>query len=245
MNTLRKYLDDTYADSHAGSILHAGRDERGAYVVIDETIFYPQGGGQPADLGIIRCGHAVMQIAFVGDVDGEVRHYLAEAPADLDVLSGHGCELAVDKPRRLLHARLHTAGHVIAGLVDARRGPLRACKGFHFPEGPYVEFVGKPDGDADALLATLQAEIDTLLAQDPPVTATMVSFEELTQRCAGVPPQLPKDKPLRVVTIGQLEPVPCGGTHVASLAELQGISLLKMRSKKGNTKISYAVQAEA
>lgn len=243
MNTLLTYLDDTYVDHATGRIVRVGRDERGAYVVLDATIFYPQGGGQPTDTGVIRCEHADMDIAHAAVVDGEVRHYLAEAPAAVDALSGQACDLAVDKARRLLHAQLHTAGHVIAGLVDAQRGPLRAIKGFHFPEGPYVELAGKPDGDADAFLAALQADIDALLAEAAPVTADLVSIEELAQRCADVPPQLPQDKPLRVVTIGPLEPMPCGGTHLASLAELQCITLLKLKSKKGNTKISYSVQA--
>ena len=134
---------------------------------------------------------------------------------------------------------------MISSLVDARRGPLRAVKGFHFPDGPYVEFEGKLEEASDAFLAGLQAEIDALLAEAPPVTATTVTSDELKARCWSVPAYLPQDKPLRVVTIGALDPVPCGGTHLASLAEIDAITVLKIKSKKGNTKISYQVGGEA
>ncbi len=244
-NTILQYLDDTYIDTGEAKLLRTGQDDRGSYVVLDQTVFYPQGGGQPADMGSISTGTVDMAVSFVGFDNGEVLHYLAEAPSEPDALVRQSCALRVDKARRLHHARLHTAGHVISSLVDARRGPLRAVKGFHFPDGPYVEFEGKLEEASDAFLAGLQAEIDALLAEAPPVTAATVTYDELKARCWSVPSYLPQDKPLRVVTIGALDPVPCGGTHLASLAEIDTITVLKIKSKKGNTKISYQVGGEA
>ena len=184
-------------------------------------------------------------MSFVGFDHGEVLHYLVEAPTEPDALVGQSCALRVDKARRLHHARLHTAGHVISSIVDARRGPLRAVKGFHFPDGPYVEFAGKPEEASDAFLAGLQTEINALLTAAAPVTAATVAGDALTARCWNLPSSLPQDQPLRVVTIGTLDPVPCGGTHLASLAELDAITLLKIKSKKGNTQISYRLGGEA
>jgi len=240
-NTNLKYLDDTYADTDEGLVLRVGRDNRGSYIVLDQTIFYPQGGGQPSDTGIIQSEQIVMNVSFVGFSDGEVLHYIAEEPPGFDALVGQPCELRVDKSRRLNHAKLHTGGHLIAGIIDAQRGPMRAVKGFHFSEGPYVEFEGKPEGEAESFLATLQAQIDLFIDEDPQVIASMVTYDELKQRCWSIPSYLPQDKPLRVVTIWQLDSVPCGGTHVASLAELETLSLVKIKSKKGNSKISYRV----
>lgn len=243
MNTALHYLDDTYVDTGDASVSGAGRDDRGPFLVLDQTIFYPQGGGQPTDTGSIRAGEADLPVAFVGFDDGAVRHYLAEEPADLDALVGRRCALRVDRSRRLAHARLHTAGHLISGIIDAQDGPLHAVKGFHFPDGPYVEFAGKSDAEPDSFLAAVQVQIDSLLAEDPPITAETLDYDELQERCRHIPPHLPKDKPLRVVTIAGLEPVPCGGTHVARLAELGSVTVVKMKSKKGNTKISYRVDA--
>ncbi|MEB4592755.1 alanine--tRNA ligase-related protein [Candidatus Thiothrix sp. Deng01] len=245
MNTHLKYLEDTYADTGAGVVVRVGRDERGAYLVLDQTVFYPQGGGQPTDTGSIQAAQVEMEVSFVGFSEGEVLHYLATEPADFEALVGQSCELRVDQAQRLQHAKLHTGGHLIAAIIDAQRGPLRAVKGFHFADGPYVEFEGKPEGEPEPLLAALQAQIDVLIAEGAPVTAEMVTYDELKQRCWSIPSYLPEDKPLRVVTIGQMDAVPCGGTHVANLAELGSLSVLKMKSKKGNTKISYRVGGEA
>ena len=240
-NTDLKYLDDTYADTGEAVVLRVGRDERGPYIVLDQTIFYPQGGGQPSDVGSIQADDLVINVSFVGFSEGQVLHYIAEEPSDLDGLVGRACELRLDKAKRLKHARLHTAGHLIAGIIDSQRGAMRATKGFHFEEGPYVEFQGEPDGEADTFLATLQEKINLLIAEDPRVTAALVSHDELKQRCWSVPTNLPEDKPLRTITIESLEPSPCGGTHVHNLSELGTLSVLKMKKRKGATKISYRV----
>ena len=236
-----KYFDDTYATADQGVVLRTGRDDRGAYLVLDQTIFYPQGGGQPADTGVIQSENNTMSVSFVGFNDGEALHYLTEEPADFEALPGQSCQLSIDESRRLGHAKLHTGGHLIAAIIDAQRGPMRATKGFHFSEGPYVEFEGKPEAEAESFLASLQQQVDALIADSLPVTASMVTYDELQQRCWHVPDYLPKDKPMRVVTIGSLDAVPCGGTHVANLAELESLSVVKMKSRKGNTKISYRV----
>ncbi len=240
-NTDLKYLNDTYVDTDEGVVQRVGRDDRGPYIVLNQTIFYPQGGGQPSDVGSIQSDQLVINVSFVGFSDGQVLHYISEEPPGIDELVGRSCGLRLDRSRRMRHARLHTAGHLIAGVIDAQRGSMRAAKGFHFEEGPYVEFEGEPEGDAESLLVTLQAKIDTLIGENPRVTASMVSYDELKQRCWSVPPSLPQDKPLRTITIHQLDPVPCGGTHVGSLSELGTVSVLKMKKRKSATKISYRV----
>ena len=212
MSTNLKYLDDTYADTDQGVVLRVGQDDRGPYLILDQTIFYPQGGGQPTDTGYIQSERAIMRIPFVGFSDGEVFHYVAEEPPGFDALVGQSCELRVDKARRMAQAKLHTGGHLIAAIIDAQRGPMRALKGFHFADGPYVEFEGKPQEiEVESFLATLQARIDAFIKEDLPVVASMLTYDELQRQCWNTPSYLPQDKPLRAVAIGQLDSVPCGG----------------------------------
>lgn len=235
------YLHDTSVDRGEGIAQCVGQDDRGVYIVLNQTIFYPQGGGQPSDIGSLQSDQLLMNVSFVAFRDGQVLHYISDAPPGLDKLVGSACELRLDKTRRMKHAKLHTAGHLIAGIIDAQRGTMRATKGFHFEEGPYVEFEGEPEGDTDSFLASLQTSIDRLIDENPSVTAALVTYDELKQRCWSVPSYLPPDKPLRTITIEQLEPVPCGGTHVKSLSELGSVSVLKLKKRKGATKISYRV----
>lgn len=242
VNTELKYLSDTYVDTDESVFLHFGKDDRGTYVVLNQTIFYPQGGGQPSDVGSIQFNQQMIEVNFVGFRDGQVRHYITDESLNLACFLGQTCVLRLDKAKRIRHARLHTAGHLIAGLVDAQRGSMRAVKGFHFEDGPYVEFEGEPeDGDADAFLAALQAKIDFLIAEAPQVVEAQVSSDELKQLCWTVPPNLPTDKPLRTITILSLDPVPCGGTHVGCLSEIGAVNVLKIKKRKGLTKISYRV----
>lgn len=243
MNTELNYLSDTYTYADTGVVLRVGQDDRGAYIVLNQTIFYPQGGGQPSDTGTLQFEKTAVNICFVGFNEGEVLHYCDEEPPHFDALVGLSCELLVDQSRRMEHARLHTAGHLIASIVDAQRGSMCAVKGFHFTNGPYVEFEGKPEEEVAPLLERLQEQVDAYIAEDLPVIASMVTIDELKQCCWHVPSYLPEDKPLRVVKIGALDSVPCGGTHVKDLASLGKVLLVKMKSRKGNTKISYRVES--
>jgi len=241
-STQLKYLSDTYLDTDEALFMQHGHDDRGSYILLDQTIFYPQGGGQPSDVGSIQFGEQVIDVIFVGFQDGHVRHYISDNLVNIDNFVGQRCVLRIDGKRRLKHARLHTAGHLIAGLVDSQRGSMRASKGFHFEEGPYVEFEGEPeDGDADALLTDLQTKIDLLITESPQVLGAEIGFNELNKRCWNIPSNLPPDKPLRTITIQSLDPVPCGGTHVACLSELGAVNVVKLKKRKGCTKVSYRV----
>jgi Ser-tRNA(Ala) deacylase AlaX len=238
-----KFLSDTYLDTDESIFLHYGQDERGCYAVLDQTIFYPQGGGQPSDVGSIQFGQQLIDIIFVGFTDGQVRHYISGGLLNADDCLGKRCVLRLDKSRRMKHARLHTSGHLIAGLIDAQRGSMRAVKGYHFEEGPYVEFEGEPEGgDTDAFLASLQNKVNLLISENPHVFEEQVTFDELKQRCWNTPPNIPADKQLRTITIHSLDPVPCGGTHVKCLSEIGAVNVVKLKKRKGLTKISYRVQ---
>lgn len=117
-----------------------------------------------------------------------------------------------------------------------------STKGFHFPEGAFVEYRGAIDAAArEAAVAAIQRELDALVAAALPVRARVVDYAALSEACGGdVPDYLPKDKPARVVRVGDLAGCPCGGTHVTSTAEVgrvevQGIKktgeLLRVRYK--------------
>jgi Ser-tRNA(Ala) deacylase AlaX len=242
-STELKYLTDTHLFNDTGVVLSLGRDERGSYVVLNQSIFYPQGGGQPSDKGSIRFDQVVLDVFFVAFKNGEVFHYVTEEPMCFDALVGMTGELCLDATRRIKHAKLHTAGHLIAGIIDSWQGGMRATKGFHFEEGPYVEFEGEPETDVDTVVLTLQQKIDQLILEDQSVTASLVSHDEIIRQCQSVPANLPQDKPMRFVKIHPLEPVPCGGTHVRNLSELGKVSILKLKKRKGTTKISYCVES--
>jgi Ser-tRNA(Ala) deacylase AlaX len=238
MTTQLDYLNDTYKWQETGTLLRIEVDERGSYGVFDRTIFYPQGGGQPADTGAITVNGSTVPISFVGFIEGEVRHY--GDFSSIHATTSKEVTQNVDAKRRLTNASAHTAGHLVAHVVESLAPELRAVKGYHFPDGSYVEFEGEIAGGGDDFLKRLNDRLNQALTEGHSVQSRIVSFEELQSICQKLPPGLPKDKPMRIVQIGEFTPLPCGGTHLASLAELKSVLITKAKSKQGKTKVSYS-----
>ncbi|MBD2470721.1 MULTISPECIES: alanine--tRNA ligase-related protein [unclassified Nostoc] len=238
MSTVLAYLEDTYKFTDQAHVEYIGNDERGNYCVLDSTIFYPQGGGQPSDVGTIETKGIQISITFVGFVDGDVRHYGDFSSISLE--KGETVTLYVDEARRIQNAKAHTSGHLMYTIVESLDKNLVAVKGYHFPDGSYVEFQGNPAFEnTETFIAEVNTKISEALNKATSIEAALITPEELAARWFNIPSNLPPGKPLRVVTIDNLHPTPCGGTHLKSLTELKSVVVTKAKRQKGNLKISY------
>ncbi len=238
MSTTLTYLEDTYKFTDQSIVQYVSSDDRGYYCVFDATVFYPQGGGQPSDVGTVEINEVKIPITFVSFVDGEVRHY--GDFSDVDIKKGDKALLSVDEDTRLRNAKAHTAGHLMYTIVEELEENLVAFKGYHFPQGSYVVFKGTHTfDDKQEFISKVNHKISEAFTKVADVNASIVTPEELTERWSNIPYKLPEGKPLRVVTISGLHPTPCGGTHLKSLNELKSVTVTKIKRQKGNTKISY------
>lgn len=106
------YLDDTYLLQERATVLSVTPLEDGTTdIALDRTVFYPQGGGQPCDHGSIATPTGTLAVERVSlDPDGVI-HHIGALTGSMEV--GQSAELAVDRERRVLSARNHTAGHLI------------------------------------------------------------------------------------------------------------------------------------
>jgi Ser-tRNA(Ala) deacylase AlaX len=233
------YMEDMHTQEGDARVLEVGDQEDRKYVVLDQTILYAQGGGQPADHGVIKSGGAAFSVSDVRFKDGIVYHYGEYTSGALSV--GDAVAITVDAERRQLHKRLHSAAHVLDMVVDEMGLPWVPGKGYHFPDGPYVEYAGSLDGvDVEDLKTKMEARCNEIIAQDAPTSIKFVSKDELAQYCRHVPDNLPEGKPIRVVLYGTFG-VPCGGTHVAHLGEIGHETIRKLKVEKGNVKVGYDV----
>lgn len=216
--TIRRYYDSA-ARRDSATVAELGTDERGAYVVLDQTLFHPQGGGQPADLGTIE-GVEVTHVAAAGD---DIRHYLATtAPFS----TGQQVALIVDDARRSLHERLHTAGHLIGSVVELLFPQAEAVAGHHWPGESRVDFRLRVDAlDPESIQFILEPELRRAVARNPKV----YSAESAPGR--------------RAVIIEGYRPIACGGTHVASVGEVGEVVLRRLMLKKDRLRIGYDVEA--
>lgn len=153
-------------------------------MVLDRSIFHPQGGGQPSDTGVIRTTVAGQDVEFqvvTARLDAssqQIIHYghfypsvnpTSEKP--LGFATGQIVECHVDERHRRKSARLHSAGHVIdQAMKSVGLSELRPSKGYHFEDGPFVEYIGKIPSEMskDTVVERLNKECQTLIRQSIP-----------------------------------------------------------------------------
>lgn len=237
MPTELMYLQDTELCSAEAKVVEAISVADGrTLVVLDRTIFHPQGGGQPTDVGTICTEGGSVAVDRVSFVDGVVRHEGTQVEGV--VAEGDLATLEIDFARRWEHARLHTGGHLVMTTIDTLAG-LPAVKGYHFPNGPYVEFEGMVEAPRQAGLADdVQRELDRLIAENSAVTARFATVEELLAEDVHVPALPAAGKRTRVVVTAGYHS-PCGGTHVPALGALIGLRVKGIKTKSGRTRVSY------
>ncbi len=239
MSTTLLYLENMHeleADAHVEEV----KEQDGRTIVyLDQTILYPQGGGQPYDTGVIVSDDATFIVEEVRFVDGIVLHIGHFESGSF--IQGENIHITVDAERRRLNARLHSGGHLVDMAVSELGIDWIPAKAYHFPDNPYVEYEGQLDPEQqDELIAKIAKLGNEYIAKDLPVSCRLVSHEELQQICHHVPANLPANKPIRVVQFDDFA-VPCGGTHVKSLSEIQELRITKLKMKSGNIRVGYNV----
>ena len=237
--TILRYLENSYLYLLKARVVAVQPTTSAFSVVLDETIFHPQGGGQPSDRGTITSAKAKFNVTkSTFDAQSGIVHHEGLFEGDSKFDEGEEVSLWIDDNVRQLSRRNHSAGHLLALAVRECQLPIKEVKGYHFPEGPYVEFEGKTTNDAQKLIETKANE---LISKSLKMTATLVDKTKLAELSLVVPEHIPENKPTRVVTIDGWKGTPCGGTHVSNTFEIGPLQVRKITTRKENTKISYVI----
>jgi alanyl-tRNA synthetase len=157
--TAQLYLENTYLFESEARVLGHDTDDKGAYILPDQTIFYPQGGGQPSDRGKIIGDGFELIVSDVRQVENEIRHYIDTSYCDYSISEKYAVKCIIDKDRRLLNSRCHTAGHLLGNVVESKYPELKAQKCHAFPGEAYIEFQGSEMPNAESLSEALQNAI--------------------------------------------------------------------------------------
>lgn len=227
MTTKPLFRDDAYLRTSNGKVLaHTGQGG----VVLDASLFYATGGGQPGDGGSLSwdTGTCAISTAIKGDEGAIVL-----MPTEDQILPPVGAEVSqeLDWARRYGYMRVHTALHLLSVVV-----PLPVSGGSIGAEKGRLDF-NMPEAPADK--AALQAQLQALIDRDFPVTEEWITEAELDAN-----PQLVKTMSVspprgagsvRLVRIGfgdaQVDLQPCGGTHVKCTGEIGKIRIGKVEKK--------------
>lgn len=240
------YFQDMFALQSKATVLAIVQEGDRLAVIVDRTILYPQGGGQPCDTGCISTldENIKFSVEDVRTKNGLVHHYgKFESSEDTSFRIGQEVLLKVDDSRRSLNSRLHSAGHLLDSCMKSvGLGSLEPGKGHHFPDSPFVDYKGTiPASDIEKKRAELELEANRLVIVGGLVQAVVAPYEDAANLCGGkLPDYIPEESTPRIVTLGGLG-CPCGGTHVADISEIGSIKVTQVRVKKGMTKVSYTI----
>jgi misacylated tRNA(Ala) deacylase len=211
-------------------------DERG--LMLDRTVFYPTGGGQPGDTGTLHHDGAEIRLTntIKGDGPDSVIH-VPEVGAELPA-PGSVVEVEIDWDRRFAHMRMHTCLHLLCAVVPGavtggQIGADRSRLDFNVPSAS----LDKDD---------LTAHLNRLIADDHPVSYRWIDDAELEAnpdlvRTMSVKPPTGTGQ-VRLVDIEGIDLQPCGGTHVARTAEIGPVEVVKIENKgKQNRRVVVAL----
>ncbi|HKK03621.1 MAG TPA: alanyl-tRNA editing protein [Gammaproteobacteria bacterium] len=226
------YTEDAYRRSCKATVTAA--DAEG--VMLDRTVFYPLGGGQPGDTGLLRAadGRAWRVTDTRRGDGGHIRHLLegdASAPEP-----GLEVEATLDWDRRYAHMRMHTCLHLLGAVLryGVTGGQVGAAKS-------RLDFDTREDIDKARVTDALNA----LVRANHPVRSRWITGEELDARpdlVRTLSVQPPRGAgQIRLLEIPGVDLQPCGGTHVAATGEIGAVTVAKVENKgKRNKRVAIA-----
>ncbi|MBB3065514.1 alanyl-tRNA editing protein [Limibacillus halophilus] len=227
------FREDSYLKECTATVIAAGPDG----VSLDQTVFYPTGGGQPGDSGVLVLADGT-QIRVVearkGAGPDDVLHILEEG--SLLPKPGDAIIARIDWDRRYRHMRMHSCLHVLCSLIDGdvTGGQVGDGKGrldFNLAEAPDKE--------------VLSEALNRVIAEDHMISPRWISDQELASspdlvRTMSVAPPTGFGS-VRLLEIEGVDLQACGGTHVARTAEIGKVVVRKIENKgKQNRRINLA-----
>ena len=211
-------------------------------IVLDQTLFYPLGGGQNWDLGTLDGPNGKMNVVEVRGRD-TIQHSIEDM---FELKIGDEVTGKIDFERRYAHMKMHTAQHLVSGIAYEMFNGVRTVGNQIHTEKSRIDF--KPIQFSEDMLLELQSTVNEKIQLGLEVTDSQMTRDEIN----SIMPQertnmdlLPSFiEDLRVVTIGDQEDLcPCVGTHVRNISEIKGIEFIGKKSKgKGTQRVTYKLK---
>jgi len=209
------------------------------YICLDQTAFYPIGGGQPSDTGILKWDEKQSKVKEVIKKGETIEHIIeGEIP-----VVGKKVHAIIDWDKRFAHMKMHTAQHILSGIIFDDFGARTVGNQIH-AEYSRVDFCPAHFTDED--LTKIKNKFNEIIKQKISVKIYEEERENLEKRIDKQRANLdllPKSiKKLRIVEIEGFDICPCAGTHVKNTSEIPEINNIKKEHKgKDTTRIIYSL----
>lgn len=230
-----KDIEGNYIREFDATVVKCGDD----YVVLDRSAFYPEGGGQPSDTGTLQWRETRVDVEKVTK-KGIIKHIISgEKPAEGEKVHG-----TIDWDMRYAHMKMHTAQHIISGVVYDMFGARTVGNQIH-AEYSRVDF--HPVSFSGDDLKEIERQCNSIIKKHAPVRIyeeARSSLEERVNEERCNLDLLPRSiTTLRIVEIEGFDVCPCAGTHVRNTGEIPPITILRKEGKgKDKERIVYTLK---
>ena len=230
MNTEKLYYEDSHLMQFDAEVLSCVPQGGAFQIVLDQTAFYPEGGGQPSDQGTLNG----VPITYVREKEGIIYH-----TAEKEIPAGTRVCGIIDRERRLDLMCQHSGEHIVSGLICRHF----SCDnvGFHISDD-YVTIDFNAQINAEDL-KPIEEEANRLVREDLPVRCYFPDAKELAQTDYRSKKALTGD--VRLVEFPQADLCACCGTHVVRTGEIGLINLISCEAHRGGVRIQMACGARA
>ncbi|MFC5732498.1 alanyl-tRNA editing protein [Cytobacillus gottheilii] len=219
------YYQDPYIKEFKAQLLHQNTDEQGnLYAVLNQTAFYPTGGGQPHDTGVLNG----VEVVAVEEVEGEIRHYI-KMPLPQGEIEGK-----IDWSRRLDHMQQHTGQHILSAAFAELFNYQTVS--FHLGKDIctidiHTNALGEDEASAAEALA------NEIVFENRTIETKWISAAEITQYPLRKLPSVTEN--IRLVIIPDFDYNGCGGTHPSSTGQVSSIKILDWEKQKQNIRVQF------
>lgn len=224
--TEKLFYKDAYQKTFEATVTECREGKSGYEIILDQTAFYPEGGGQPGDIGYLQTGDQKVEVTDTHEKDGEILHFCGQPLEKGSKVTG-----SIDWERRFDLMQNHSGEHIVSGLIHHKFGYNNV--GFHMGkdtvtidfDGEFsVEDMCRFEQEANARIwANEQVDI-TSYTEEEAETVEYRSKKELH----GV---------VRVVTFPNADVCACCGTHVRYTGEIGLIKLISLQKWKGGVRM--------
>lgn len=222
--TIKLYYDNLYLKEFDSKVEKIEEIDGKYHVVLQRTAFYPEGGGQPCDIGTIDG----LNVIYVYEKDDLIYHVMEEK-INKDKVRG-----IIDFNRRFDYMQQHTGEHILSGVFKYLYGANNDS--FHLGE-EYVSIDIDIKNLTKDMVSKVEDIADSVISMDLPVKTYVVDdlkTQEITLR-----KKVNVEKNIRVVQIGNFDFSGCCGTHVENTCQVETIKILKWENYKGKTRVYF------
>lgn len=223
MTTTKLYEKDSYIGEFEATVQICNQEGELYKVSLNQTAFYPEGGGQPADRGTINN----ISVTDVQEMDGIIWHTMDKPLEPGEMVVGK-----LDWVRRFRHMQNHSGEHIISGIINQKYGYHNV--GFHM--GSDVVTVDFDGILTEEQLWEIEGEANEIILANLPVKASYPTKEEVKQTDYRSKKEI--EGQIRLVTIPGIDCCACCGTHVAASGEIRLIKFLGVQKYKSGVRVS-------